>query len=252
VPLVFHDFCNCPSEPASVRVSTFTALLDWLQPRAASGTVVKTVREVITPDPGYARPKGASPLRLSLVPAYDACTAPDSNHGAPLASPSCTGPRASSDFLTIGTADANGQPANSSGAFMLRAVPGDTSTSTDDADVRIDLSITDVRKLSDLTDYGGQLAGRPRIRLTDKVAESSTISDFDLELTVPCTATSDTTTGASCSLLTTADAVKPGMVKEGARAIWALEKAVVDDGGPDGVASTHDNTPFAVQGIFAP
>jgi hypothetical protein len=26
----------------------------------------------------------------------------------------------------------------------------------------------------------------------------------------------------------------------------------VDDGGPDGVASTHDNTHFEVQGIFAP
>jgi hypothetical protein len=42
------------------------------------------------------------------------------------------------------------------------------------------------------------------------------------------------------------------MVKEGARAIWALGKVSVDDGGPDGVASTQDNTHFLTQGIFTP
>ncbi len=48
VPLVLHDFCNSCAD-SSVRVATFTAFLDWLQPRAANGTIVKTVRDVVTP-----------------------------------------------------------------------------------------------------------------------------------------------------------------------------------------------------------
>jgi Polysaccharide deacetylase len=42
------------------------------------------------------------------------------------------------------------------------------------------------------------------------------------------------------------------MVVEGAREIWGLGKVAVDDGGPDGVASTAGNSPFAVQGVFVP
>jgi len=41
-------------------------------------------------------------------------------------------------------------------------------------------------------------------------------------------------------------------VREGERAIWALQKLQVFDGGADGVASTAPNTLFAVQGVFVP
>ena len=41
---------------------------------------------------GYPRPKGATPLRVSLVPAYEECSAPNRTHGAPLVSPSCNPP----------------------------------------------------------------------------------------------------------------------------------------------------------------
>ena len=34
---------------------------------------------------GYPRPTGAAPMRLSLVPAYSQCTAPNRMHGPPLA-----------------------------------------------------------------------------------------------------------------------------------------------------------------------
>ena len=49
-----------------------------------------------------------------------------------------------------------------------------------------------------------------------------------------------------------ADAVTPGLVTEGARAMWQLGQVQVRDGGSDGVASTSGNTSFAVQGIFVP
>jgi len=46
VQLVFHHLCN-QCDAYSITVANFTALLDWLQPRAAAGTVVKTTAQVI-------------------------------------------------------------------------------------------------------------------------------------------------------------------------------------------------------------
>jgi endoglucanase len=46
VQLVFHHLCN-QCDAYSITPDDFTALLDWLQPRAASGTIVKTTAEVI-------------------------------------------------------------------------------------------------------------------------------------------------------------------------------------------------------------
>ena len=51
---------------------------------------------------------------------------------------------------------------------------------------------------------------------------------------------------------TTFDAVAPGSVPEGKRAIWELDAIEVFDGGTDGIASTAPNTLFARQGIFVP
>ena len=58
--------------------------------------------------------------------------------------------------------------------------------------------------------------------------------------------------GATCGGTTTLDAVVPGTIKEGKRAIWQLGQVRVNDGGADGVVSTTPNTLFAVQGIFVP
>ena len=46
VNLVFHHACD-GCDVYSISPGNFTALLDWLGPRSASGTVVKTVNEVI-------------------------------------------------------------------------------------------------------------------------------------------------------------------------------------------------------------
>ena len=47
---VFHNICNGCNENA-FSATNLTQLLDWLQPRAANGTVVKTVGEVMNPGP---------------------------------------------------------------------------------------------------------------------------------------------------------------------------------------------------------
>ncbi len=46
VQIVFHHLCN-GCDAYSITPANFTALLDWLQPRAASGTVVETTTQVI-------------------------------------------------------------------------------------------------------------------------------------------------------------------------------------------------------------
>ena len=50
----------------------------------------------------------------------------------------------------------------------------------------------------------------------------------------------------------TFDAILPGSISEGARAIWQLEAVRVYDGGADGQAATGPNTLFEQQGIFVP
>ena len=63
---------------------------------------------------GYARPKGASPINIRLVPAFAQCSGASPagmTHGAPLAVPSCSPPDEASNHLTIGAPDHTGTPA---------------------------------------------------------------------------------------------------------------------------------------------
>jgi peptidoglycan/xylan/chitin deacetylase (PgdA/CDA1 family) len=64
VIIVIHSVCNgCDS--LSVSVAQLTAFLDWLQPRAANGTVVKTVGEVIS---GVPAPPPPPPAQDTTAP----------------------------------------------------------------------------------------------------------------------------------------------------------------------------------------
>ena len=106
---------------------------------------------------GYAQPKGASPLRVALVPAYEPCTSPNREHGPPLAFGSCSSPQQSSQNLTVGTPDANSRPAGSVGFLRLATMTGNPVTPGDQADVAVWLSITDVRESGTLADYTGEV-----------------------------------------------------------------------------------------------
>ena len=206
---------------------------------------------------GYPRPRGATPLRASLVPAYDACTSPNRTHAAPLAHPSCNPPSQASDHLTVGTADANGNPPNSIGTVRYGVRAGNPGTPADEADVVFDFKLSDVRNAGSLSDYGGELQPRAAIRVTDRhngpaVNETATVESLVLPATVPCATTADTTRGSACNLATTLDAITPGLVQEGARSVWELGTIEVLDGGADGDVDTPDNQVFARQGIFIP
>ncbi len=214
------------------------------------------------PDP-YPRPKGATPTRVPLVPAYNACTAPNRVHGPPdfpgnASNPdgSCNPPVQTSGQLTIGSPDANGAAAKSEGYVKVEAIVGNAATPADEGDARFRVSITDVRNKTGLADYTGQLQLETTIRVIDRdngPGETGVVQDTPFRVTVPCATTADTTVGSTCSVITTADTVMgAGTIKEGKRSIWQLGQIRINDGGSDGVASTTPNTLFATQGVVVP
>jgi hypothetical protein len=161
----------------------------------------------------------------------------------------------SSSFLTVGSPDANGAPVNSTGYVQYDTLVGDPATLADEADARVRASITDVRNKTGLGDYTGQLKVTTDIRITDRnngPTELGTAQDSPLSFTIPCTTTASNAVGSTCSVITTADALAAGTVKENMRTIWQLAKVNVFDGGADGLASTNPNTLFMAQGYFTP
>jgi TolB protein len=210
----------------------------------------------------YPRPKGATPFQTYLTVAYKPCASPNEQHGAPLAVLSCSPPQQASDFLTVGTLDANGQAAKAVGSIRYDVKPGNALTPTDEADVKVNVSIKDVRMKSDLSDYSGELGVTSSRRITDKLntpapdgtTGAATTQDTPLSITVPCApTTADDTIGSLCALSTTADAIVAGQVKEEMRSNWELGQVQVYDGGADADAdTTSDNTLFMDEGIFVP
>ncbi len=214
---------------------------------------------------GYPRPRGATPTRFSLVPAYEQCTTSNRMHGSPLASPSCTPPQTSSSVLTVGSPDANGFSANFSGSVRYVVVVGDPATDQDEADVKLVVSLTDIRNNPSGSDYVGRVLATADLQITDEnnapeTPEPGTVQSFTYEFPVDCVATALTTIGSSCDLDTTADALVPGTVLEGKRAIWAIGQVSIKDAGPNGTGYAScpptcgdgDETAFLRAGVFVP
>jgi TolB protein len=207
----------------------------------------------------YVRPRGATPFRVALVPAYTRCTAPNTSHGAPLAHGSCAPPQLSSAQLTTGTPESNGLPVRMDAFLLLRVVVGNSSTPTDEADVRIDARVNDVMN-KDFTDYTGSLRANLPVRITDKDNTPhpggpgpGTTFPFLYGFNFACTPDPDPRFGSECAISTTADTLVPGTIKESLRTIWQIGRVRVDDAGPDGDPNTPaDNAVFAVQGVFVP
>ena len=108
------------------------------------------------------RPRARRRCACRSCPPTRPAPRPNRQHGPPLAFGSCNPPELRSDYLTVGSPDANGRVANSSGYVKLSVFPGNPSTPADEADVNVGFNLTDVRKQSDLSDYTGQLADRAR------------------------------------------------------------------------------------------
>jgi hypothetical protein len=212
---------------------------------------------------GYVRPKSASPAVVPFVPAYSQCGAPNRIHGPPLDDLSCNPPTRASTYLTIGTPDANGAPANSTGSAKFAAIVDPPNN-----DVSIRATITDVRcgvgtsacgatNTQAGPDYTGQLELVLPLRITDRFSGTgggvaATVSDTSFPVPMSCLQAASASIGSTCDITTTANAVLPGSVQTNRRGVWELDSLRVHDGGPDGVASTAGNGLFATQGILVP
>ncbi len=215
----------------------------------------------------HVRPRGATPLRASLVPAHKACAVGNRMHGQPLEYPSCNPPEQTSQYLWVGTPDANGAGAQSEGSVQLSV------KTTIPEDVLIKASITDVRCMpggpaaqctspntGDGPDFGGagaSVRANATIRITDhyngsNLNEAATMIDIPFPVDVPCSTTANTI-GGTCAVTTSWNGVTPGAVKDQQRAVIEIGQLRIFDGGADGQASSPaDNTLFEVQGVFIP
>jgi hypothetical protein len=225
----------------------------------------------------HPRPKSASPVRMSLVPAYAECAAPNRTHGPPLAFASCNPPAQTSAQATVGTPDAFGGAANSASYLLLRYIPDPPFFS----DVLIDSALNDVRcvptgarcgtaNASGPADYSGEMRFSFTLRITDHWnatapgggTDAATVEDFTIDQAMPgsggtfawaCVQSGSTSIGSTCNLRTSLNAIIPGAVKDAKRSIWALDAVQIFDGGADGDGDTAaDNTVFARPGVFVP
>ena len=208
---------------------------------------------------------------VELVPAYEPCTAPNRTHGPPLAFPSCNPPSEASDYVTVGTPDANGAPPNFAGFLKLRALVGAPGP-PDDSDVIFAASITDVRCKAGTSacgnsnaaggpDYTGELQANATIRITDHWnatsagggSDPATVVDIPMPINLTCVSTADTSMGANCNISgnTCLGCLEP-VIRDGKRTVVEIGQVRVTDGGGDGVVASAPNTLFAIQGIFIP
>lgn len=215
----------------------------------------------------HVRPKAATPLRDSMVIAQRACTAPNTIHGTPLAFPSCQPPGQVSQWVSAGTPDANGAPANFVGHVRLIQLP---------ADIGIDSNITDVRCLpataasvctpanaADGPDYVGQLEIRIGFRITDHFnapmsTTPGTMVDITFPVKEPCASTPNVAVGGTCSIVTSMNAIVPGSAPGAKRTVYQIPQQTspggiqVWDGGQNGVAGASDATLYLEPGVFLP
>jgi len=244
----------------------------WL-PLTLIGVMVASTLIVGAASATHPRPKGATPLRVSLAVAYKACASPNRQHGAPLATLSCNPPVQASSFLTVGTGDAwPGTQPKSIGSVRL-----DVKTSSPE-DVKIVQNDSDVRCIGNsaagfcstantdnagVPDYSGELNGTANIRITDHFngpigacgacADPATGQDLAFPVTASCTTTpGDGTVGSTCSANTTANGTVLGSVQDNKRANVEVQQININDGGADGTAATTGNTLFQTQGIWIP
>jgi hypothetical protein len=230
----------------------------------------------------HPRPKSASPMRMPLVPAYAACAAPNRAHGPPLAFASCNPPAQTSAQATVGTPDAFGGAANSTGYLRFWHIITCTSNCPGDSDdIGLDIALNDVRcvptgarcgtaNASGPADYSGEVRFSFAFRFTDHWnattlgggTDAATAQGFYFDqvlasgsttLAWACAQSGSTSTGSTCNLHTSLMALFPSSVESDKRTIWALDELRIFDGGADGDGdTTSDNTVFARPGIFIP
>jgi hypothetical protein len=231
----------------------------------------------------HVRPAAGAAFRVPTVISFKPCTTPNRTHASPLTAPSCNPPVQTSDWLTVGTPDANGFNASSGGFVKVNVCPNGTTASGACStppgmtipDVRLEGSVTDVRcrvggptqagcEGGALSDYVGQTQTTATLRITDHhnsttpggTGDTATVVDvpfsFSAQCSVNATGGSATAIGGSCKVLTSANTVAPGYFISGKRANVEINQFKVFDGGQTGSAGAANATLFSAQGLFIP
>jgi TolB protein len=209
------------------------------------------------PTPSYEHPDSAPSLQASLVPTFRPCgtgTNPtNGQHSPPLGTQSCLPPTPGSNVARVGS--------TSTGTASFTVVPGDSdATNGDQADVTLTASLSDIKTTAG-ADYvpnpsGPDLTEITRLRLTDKAnnygGASGTATEHDFRVPLDCAATSDPSTGSTCSTSTSADSLLPGFVTEQRQTVAQAFRVRVDDAGANGTTGDSDDRIFATQGIYIP
>ena len=201
--------------------------------------------------PRLSAPEGCAPTRVSLVPAYQQCTAPEP-HARPAArvpAPAtrpCSAPRSSR-----GHARRKRRARQLHRRVRVRdrrpAIPIPRPTRRTSP---LRVAITDVRRRSGLADYTGQLQASAGLRITDR----DNAAAVGLVRRQPCrTARSPGRCRARHTPTRRSDPPArsrprptrspPGWSRRACARSGSSARSQVFDGGPDGVASTTPNTP---------
>jgi hypothetical protein len=96
-----------------------------------------------------------------------------------------------------------------------------------------------------------------RWRLTDlrngsAQDDSATATEFDFPVPVNCATTADSSIGSACAANTSANAVMPGAIQEGANAVVQVFRVRLLDAGADHTQGNSDDRLFEQQGLFVP
>jgi hypothetical protein len=166
--------------------------------------------------------------------------------------------------LTVGTPDANGAGANSTGYVKLKV------KMTSPVDVLLDSVITDVRcgpgtssnvcnspNAADGPDYSGELQGTMMLRITDhyngpNLNEAATVQDVPNPINLKCENTADTSVGGRCTIPPPTTICPECTPTEGVRTVVEVTQIQIFDGGRSGIAGAQDSTIFMRQGVFIP
>jgi hypothetical protein len=96
------------------------------------------------------------------------------------------------------------------------------------------------------------------VRITDTYNGSAqnvpaTTADGSFPVPMDCLPSpSNATIGSTCAVNTSANALAPGAIRTGDKAIWQLGEIQVLDAGPNGTRGDSDDQPLAAQGVYVP
>jgi hypothetical protein len=205
--------------------------------------------------PVYPEPASASSMSVALVPIFKPCgitPPPPGSHAPPFGGGTCVA--AVSGVAHVGAANVS--------SATITVIPGNFTTVANEADVRYQVSATDIRSTSPTGPEYNPVAGGPdmtldaRIRITDSnngatATDPATAVELGFPIPVDCVTTGGPD-GSNCTADTTANAVSPGSVKEGKDEIIQTFRILLEDAGPDNIRGNSDDKFMEQQGYFVP